>query len=284
MKNAKITLPIVGVFALSLVFLVAASCSNGTNTNVNSNTAVANVNEEVVENINEEPVVNENLNLNENVNTPVPTGSETNSINATWNSYTNYDLGFSINFPKQMYGMYTGCEWKADESSYRPLTGTGNVAIFEDDVNDIVYIANELFYELTGETVEGGLHKYSGCEEVNTALTHLRDDENYYMRDWEIRVADASGETDIEAFIQDEYGTDCTLDSLADSEYQAGIKNVTIFNTGPEGGCWINGMYAFYYYPAGEKLIHWGIGQDITFSDEDYTNYDAEMVESFRFL
>ena len=56
--------------------------------------------------------------------------SEIIDLDETWNQYTNYRLGFTIRFPKEMAAFVGSCYWNEEQQSYRPEMAFLPVGIF----------------------------------------------------------------------------------------------------------------------------------------------------------
>lgn len=218
--------------------------------------------------------------------------SEISSLDDTWLKYTNYELGFSINFPRTMIHFLGSCKWNEEngDHSYRPEPSYVPVKIFEDV--DTVFITSEYQHELSGETKEtsadGGTRTFfSECEAVSNSLELLRDPD-YYQQKWEIVARDVHDDEELDAFLKDRYGSGCSLGEKVASG-QEGVFDVTIQGDGKdlsESLCPLNYGTVVKYYPAGNQVIAWDIGQAVTFAgDTSYSVvYDQQMTDSFRFL
>ncbi|MFC1662838.1 hypothetical protein ACFL04_01565 [Patescibacteria group bacterium] len=246
---------------------------------------------QVEENINSLPEtantqpVNTNIsrtdtNTTVNTNTAVTlTGSTTESIDDTWNRYTNNDLGFYLNIPKQAWFGYAGCEWQTD--SYRPTGGMLPVKTFEGD--DSVIIAQESLYELSGETEEAdGTHNFSECNLVNNSYERLSSDP---PQTWHFKTATVTNDSELNDFVDTNFGTGvCNVDSQTESDLQAGVFDVAINSGGPDSGCFLNYAFVVKYYPDGNIAVTWDLGQASSFATEDFEPLDPEMTNSFRFI
>lgn len=225
-----------------------------------------------------------------------PKPSELVSLDKTWNKHINYPLEFSMKVPKKFMHSYGACKW--DGSSYRPKMDWVPTKVFEDIENGIKYITSEYYYELTGETVEDGIHYYSKCNKVTNTLTrikdeYLSDDRGHYQQAWKIFVKDVENDAELEEFIKARYGWGCGLGekkpTTQEGIYDVGVKapEAESLEEAEEKGCLINYMTVLKYFPAKNKAISWDLGQAYTFykSQTGYDNaYDDEMVESFKFL
>lgn len=227
------------------------------------------------------------------------TASSLESLDETWNKYTDCALGFSIKVPKKMSAFYGSCEWKTD--SYRPKEALVPVKIFEDNDNGVVYITSEYYHELAGETVKGGVHYYSKCDKVLNSLERIKSElrsgeRGHYQQAWDIVVKDVANDSELDAFIKERYGWGCSLGEKTPAK-QEGVYSLGIAS--PEGvggieeafekGCLVNYMTVLKYFPAKNKVVSWHIGQAYTFSKTLGTEledviYDEAMVESFEFL
>jgi len=227
--------------------------------------------------------------------TPAPVRpSETLVLDEIWLQYTNYQLGFSIKYPRAVMYFYGSCKWNEEhgDHSYRPELSFVPVKVFED--GNTVYIANEYYHELTGETKEtdarGGTRTfYSDCRAVTNNLELLRDPENRYHQMWKIVVQDVYNDEELDSFLKSRYGAGCNLGEKIASAQQEGVYDVHILGDGKdwsESACPINYGYIVKYYPEGNKVIAWNTGQAYTFvGDKEYTKiYDDEMRDSFRFI
>jgi len=215
------------------------------------------------------------------------------SLNATWNQYTNHQLGFSIKVPKEMLQRYGSCKWDEEggDHSYRADPALVPVKIYEDAQNSTVYITSEYYYELAGETIENYVSYYSKCNKVPNSLERVRREyraeRGHYQQAWDIIVRNVANDNQLNSFIKERYGSSCELGQKTSSG-QEGVFNVTI-DTGAED-CIVNYMTVLRYYPTKNKVVSWHLGQAVTFYkvlgtvvQEDII-YDQEMAESFRFL
>ena len=218
--------------------------------------------------------------------------SEITRIDDNWSHYTNYKLGFSINFPNVKTHAFGACAWVEEngDHSYRPRYSHVPVAVFEGE--NAVYITSEYQHVLSGETKEtredGGTRIfYSECEAVSNSLELLQDPDTYQEK-WEIVVEQVQDDAELEAFIKERYGNGCSLGAMIASN-QEGVLDVTIQGDGkqlPQTECPINFGTVVKYYPAGNKVAAWDTGQAYTFSADvnNEVTYDQEMIDSFRFL
>lgn len=263
--------------------------TNNTSTTVNTNTTVANTN----------TTANTNTavtNINSVINTNTVVDERTN-----WETYKNEEFGFSIDYPKQLLSNYGSCEWSEDklksregnDHSYRPAAAMIPVKVFEN--TNTVYLANEYYYELTGQTVEtegvSNLSFFSGCEKVDNSIILLQGDQTHYQRYWEIISTTVNNDSDIENAIKERYGTGCRIGDKTPSTLQEGVYDVSILKDDDvkelqESDCPVNHRTILKYYPRNNLFITWNTGQAETFlqSLDPFLDYDLEMIESFRFI
>jgi len=216
--------------------------------------------------------------------------SEIMTLDETWSTYTNHQLGFSINFPVTMMHFLGACRWDEAGESYRPEYAYVPVRIFEDE--NMVYIAGEYFHELGGETREtsadgGTRRRFAECESVDNSLALLQNPERFHQH-WALEVQEVTGDEALDAFIKARYGAGCNLGEKVPSA-QDGVYDVSVLGDGKDleqTECPLNFSTVVKYYPDGNKVIAWDTGQAYTFAaDESFSvAYDQEMIDSFRFL
>lgn len=216
----------------------------------------------------------------------VKSSSETVSIDAAWNKYTNHTLGFSLKVPKQvMHTNGASCKWSTDKGdhSYRPVSAMVPVKIFEDGNN--VYISTEYFYKMSGETKENYQTYYSKCDKVVNSAELMKPVDNYPNIGWKFLVRPVKNDAELEVFIKDHYGSGCSLGAKKASK-QDGVFDVSIKGDGLDldtTKCPLNYDTRLKYDPAKGKLISWDLGQAYTYWGEKDVYYDGEMVDSFKF-
>lgn len=210
--------------------------------------------------------------------TPTPVGPSLTSVDVIWNLYTNSNLGFSIKIPKISTG---GAPCTFENNSYRPATGPVPVKVFEEPNG--VYLAHEYRYELTGETIEGGIHNFSGCEKADNTLAYLQSES---PRTWHIVSQSITSDAQLTAFIKAQFQPACNLGEKTVST-QPGVFDVKVLGDGKEPGeseCWLNYMYVLKYSPEKQRAWKWDLGQAVTFYGEGNEEYDSEMKNSFKVL
>jgi len=132
--------------------------------------------------------------------------SEIIDLDETWNQYTNYRLGFTIRFPKEMAAMLGSCYWNEEQESYRLEMAFLPVGIFEDA--DAVYIAPQHYFELAGERVDGGKHYYDECNQITNSLELVREEREMSMLQfWKLVVEDVRDEGELDSFLKARYGS-----------------------------------------------------------------------------
>jgi len=223
---------------------------------------------------------------------PTPSGpkpSEFLPLDDTWIQSTNYQLGCTIKVPKTMVHYYGSCKWSEEggDHSYRPEPAIVPVKVFED--GNTVYIASEYYYELLGKTVEDGVSYFADCQAVTNNLALLQAPENFYQAKWTIVMQEIQDDAQLDAFIKTRYGAGCSLGEKTPWDLQEGVFDVGILDDDKPmetTECLINYATVLKYYPDGNRVISWHLGQAFTFpGDVEYSVvYDGEMVDSFRFL
>ena len=223
---------------------------------------------------------------------PTPSGplpSEFLPLDDTWIQYTNYQLGFTIKVPKTMAHYYGSCKWSEEggDHSYRPEPAIVPVKVFED--GNTVYIASEYYYELLEETTEDGVSYFAECQAVTNNLELLQAPENFYQAKWTIVMQEILDDAQLDAFIKSRYGAGCSLGEKTPWALQEGVFDVGILGDDKPmetTECLVNYATVLKYYPDGNRVISWHLGQAFTFpGDVEYNViYDGEMVDSFRFL
>ena len=207
---------------------------------------------------------------------------ETISMNETWNLYLNEVQGFAIKFPKTAYYSFGGCEFKEDENSYRPVPGTLPVTAITD--GNTIYIGNETYYDLTGETRRDNRSFYSGCEEKTSTLANM---DNFNQSFWEIKVTEITNDAELLEYIRENYGEGCSIGE------KSATTNPSVFDVAIKGDglglaetkCPINFAYEMKYNTELNKLANWNRGQACYFYKEGYSEcYDQEMTDSFEFI
>jgi hypothetical protein len=217
---------------------------------------------------------------------PPSKDSEITDLDETWNLFTDYRLGFSIRFPKEMVTFRGSCTWNEDEGSFRPELAPVPVQVFED--TDAVYIAAEYYYELTGERQDGGRSYYDECNPVTNSLELLQDPDAFKEPYWKLVVEDIHDDAELDSFIKERYGPGCSVGEQLPS-VQDGVYDVKIQGDGKdlaESKCPLNYVTVVKYFPEGNKVVAWDRGQANYFpADTDYSVvHDQEMEDSFRFL
>jgi hypothetical protein len=201
------------------------------------------------------------------------------SLDNTWNLYTNNLLGFSIKIPK------TASEYGGVCTNGKLDTGLVPVKTFSDDLG--TYITFEYFYEYPTN---------NNCQKTTTNLNIIDQRANQWKNgtgnnlivpgNWHIITTKVDNDNDLENFIKTNYGTGCKIG--AKSLSPSGVYDVKILGDGLDLGttkCPINYIYALKYSPDLHKAATWGIGQAVVFSSSGYKQeYDSDMVNSFKFI
>lgn len=211
--------------------------------------------------------------------TETPAASTLESIDDTWNQYTNSTLGFSIKIPKTWPEFYGNCVWKEDESSWRPEEKTVAIQNFED--SDSVWFASEYWYKLGGESKEEYRTLFSECDKTTTTLDELKGLEaGHGPHSTKLTVKTVKNDDELTAVVKDAFGAGCNIEK---SEAGGGVYDVTITNGGLDNpDCQINYALTIKYAPEKNKALLWPLGQDFVFRNES-GGYDQEVLASFKF-
>ncbi|MCK4473989.1 hypothetical protein KAU40_01860 [Candidatus Parcubacteria bacterium] len=209
----------------------------------------------------------------------------------TWNKYVNHNLGFSIEFPDNVYGGYRCSPRKTIQVL---------IKAFEDNENGIVYISQEYYYEAERNDKSG---KRTGpCEKITYSLESLREkNENreFFLMEgtfrpflnWALQIENVKNEDELDKFIKENYGSGCFARDKK-SWGQDGVYDITIggWDEWEDLGttdCPVNYIYKILYAPEKNKLMAVNLGQDCNFFNyldtEFYQCYDEEMINSFKF-
>ena len=199
-----------------------------------------------------------------NINNSKKNGSKIESVDALWNRYTNYDLGFTIKFPKKT---------NLGGVSYAP-------EIIEDD--GIVYITSS---------------KNQRKEVIKATKSNESIFEKSSGISFAILVQKVSGKDQLDKFIKNRYDKTCHFDGLKKTK-EKGVFEVLFSgdadggdNFGPPMNCFINYATVIKYSPAKGLVATWDIGQAVNFDNKDIlkkypkgTGLDALISDSFEFL
>lgn len=185
----------------------------------------------------------------------VKTGSETVSIDDTWNLYTNYDLGFSMEIPKEST-QYT------DNNQYAAY----QMQILEDTANNTVYFTSN----------------------PDATLASLQSED---YTPWKIEITEVTSEAELIAFGAARWSETCTKVEIEDTShsgtYDATLKGESEENEYGFPDCFINGITFLKYSPEKNLAATWGVGQDSVMylkEGDDFTPYDLAIAETFQFL
>lgn len=199
-------------------------------------------------------------NKTEQKNEIVKRASELKLINDIWNSYTNYNLGFSINIPK--------------EDKYE-----GKFQTVED--GDIVYIVTDESY------------KYLKIEEK--LLSAESDFKKIQGLSLVAIVKKVNNDIELEQFIKDKYGKKCKLGVKNQSAAQEDIFDISIDSSGwdvkntpepwtKENSCFVNYGTFIKYNPKNNLVASWDRGQAVNYLLKDGTAADSLISNSFKFI
>ena len=205
--------------------------------------------------------------------------------NVKWIDYNNTELGFSMKFPEEVFGLY---KCSSPKKFIVPLK------VFEDNQNGVIYLTPEYYYraEWNKESQE-----YVGpCEKITYSLPLLRNEIEERHIDklslgWAIAIKSIKEESEIDAFVKEVYGPGCSAGHKT-SWLQSGVYEISVSADGTDLGnttCLIGWMSSkkVLYSPEKGKLISVILGQECTFSTDynepkSYRCYDQEIINSFK--
>ena len=212
-----------------------------------------------------------------------------------WVKYISSELGFSIEYPEMVYGIYK-CSPK--KPFYVPLK------VFEDNENGIVYITEEYYYNDWDNETQSNT---GSCKKIINSLEYLKSQReitigindkaslNYNPFLTKVFVIkDIKDDIELDEFIKDNYGSGCFANSKKllgeNGVYEIEIEGED-WNKGTDLGtttCPINYVYKVLYAPEKNKAMSVNLGQECGFgtqyiSEESYKCYDHEMIDGFKF-
>ena len=224
----------------------------------------------------------------ETIPTIIPTVASTESTlvqkDANNNLYTNNKFGFSLVVPKLAID---SIECKKESDSYRLASGLVPVTFFEN--KDIIYLASDYFYRLTGEQKTDGRSNFSGCEKLKTTFDLIekgRQESEFSIASLKIYTTDIKNDTEIEDYFKTIYGTGCRLGkkTLSDIPDIYNVKMLGDYKGLDETECDNNGRIETFYSPTKAKLVIFELGQDCVLSKNlSGVCYDSEILKSFKF-
>ncbi|MCK9446924.1 hypothetical protein M0Q50_08760 [bacterium] len=205
---------------------------------------------------------------------------------SNWTEYSNEALGFSIKIPPESYGAYR-CHPR--KTIFVP------VKVFEDNINNAVYIAEEYYYEADNY----GSDNESECKKTIQSLELFNKEEKEVKArkpflGWKIIVNNIEDDNDIISFIKDNFGSTCTIfykDLQTDGSYRIIIKGRDLTENGQSimnESCFTNFAYRIIYSSEKKKMMSVALGQESTFQTNPeepstYQYYEDEMLKSFKF-
>ena len=211
------------------------------------------------------------------------TQAEDNLVPTGWKAYSNADLKFSINYPKTVYSANGSCEKVVEGSntSYRPKTAQVPVKIFEDTGG--IFVAPEFTYELSAPTTVNNVTYFDSCEKKSTTLAGLKTEQ----KSWHIIAKPVPTKTDLEKFVQEQFGTGCSVGTMTSTAANNKVYDVKIEGDGKDVSetlCGINYIYVLKYVPEAKMVYTYNIGQAYSFSKDPGGSeyYDDEMNQSFH--
>jgi hypothetical protein len=205
-----------------------------------------------------------------NIKKPVDTSN--------WINYSNSELGFLIKIPPESYGIY--------RCSPRKVISVP-VKVFEDNINNAVYIVEEYYYDADNE---------GGCKKITQSLESLRKDEKVKAQKpflgWKIVINNVLNKEEVLKYIKENFGSQCIIQ--AEFLREDGNYNLTLTGERKEdsepwyGSCYLGFAYKIIYSPEKNKMMSVVLGQEGTFQTDpedpsNYQYYEDEMLKSFEF-
>jgi len=208
-------------------------------------------------------------------------------LDATWDRYINYRLGFSMKIPTKIPGLNRCKNPEGTEKQFFVP-----IKIFEDNSNNIVYITQEYYYD---DWVLQVFNEAGECKKFICSLEFIKNWHRCW--EWDILIRNISSDTDLDKFIKENYGPGCFAGDKKlwkqDGVYEITIKGEDWDKKGTDLGnttCPWNHAYKLLYEPKKGKIMSVNLGQECSFYNEEspesesYQCYDKDMIESFRFL
>ena len=215
---------------------------------------------------------------------PIPAPPE------VWKTYASAELGFSIKYPKMVYGIYK-CSPK--KPFYVPLK------VFENSENGIVYITEEYYYKAK---YDSKLNEYIGpCEKIINSIESLNkqmmtnDKIDFTQNPFLTRVfvvKNIKNDIELNKFVKDNYGPECFVKDKTllnqNKIYEINIDEKGNIEEGINPKCPLNYVFKVLYAPEKNKVMSVKLGQECGFgteyiSEELYKCYDDEMINNFKF-
>ena len=216
-----------------------------------------------------------------NIKKPVDTSN--------WTNYSNNVLGFSIKIPPESYGTY--------RCSPRKVISVP-VKVFEDNINNAVYIAEEYYYSADGY----GTNNEGECKKIIQSIASFKKDAKEYEDSgfpnpkprlgWKIIVDSVKDEDDILNYIKENFGSQCAIQTKflkENGNYELVLIGEEKKDSEPwYGSCYLGFAYKIIYSPEKGRIMSVVLGQEGTFqtNPEDsstYQSYEDEMLKSFEF-
>lgn len=203
-----------------------------------------------------------------------------------WKTYTNSELGFSIKYPKMVYGVY---RCSPNKPFYVPLK------VFEDNSNGTVYVAEEYYYDNRDSNTQNNTET---CKKNIYSLESLTKEKESYGNPFLSRVfviKSIKNDTELNEFIKTTYGSGCSVEKKTPWEPQGGVYKIDVKGEGwdkttdfESTTCHLpmSTLIILYDNTMG-KFMSVNLGQECGFgtdpSLQPYKCYDEEMINSFRF-
>lgn len=218
------------------------------------------------------------------VNQGVVTNIKNSVDTSNWTEYYNSQLGFSIKIPPESYGMYRCSPRKAISVP---------VKVFEDNSNNVVYIAEEYYYD----SYSYGTNKEGECEKIIQSLKSFKEvakevEAQKPLLGWKIIINKVKDKEEVLKYIKENFGSQCIIQSELLKEN--GNYEILLIGEGKAegdpwyGSCSLGSAYKIIYSPDKQKMMSVVLGQEGTFQTNPeepstYQYYEDEMLKSFKF-
>lgn len=189
-----------------------------------------------------------------------------NLVNNNSNTYINEDYSFKITYPKST-GFFYSCDPNDQSAKQNPLK------VFNDQDNNSIYISNENFTELKYYPNSNGEYEpdYKNCKIVDNNLNIIKNGfqngrpaEEYNANltkpiSLQIAFSKIENEKELNDLVHKIYPT-CYVKSKELNKFMDGVYNVYLadingVSDNPDGDCFTNSAYFFYYSPRNKSAV-----------------------------
>lgn len=201
---------------------------------------------------------------------PITLDGDKNVQYNNWQTYRNKELGFEIEYPKEIYNSNGACELR--DGKYIGIGGM--VPVKMKQVDNTVSVLPEYYYE------DGT----SDCNKNYDLLPPL-----LYEPSWKIIVKDnINSEEKLANLVREFYGDKCKIGEKIQGT-QEGVFDIKLYWDGKDlehTECINNYASVFKYYPEKNKVAAWYIGSEYVLwgNEEGTITFDQAMIDSFKFI